>query len=375
MHYTFFMPVGGFGGLEIQMIKRAADNIANGGQSAVIASAGSKSEEFSLRNNIPFVASSLKRKYFDLNAIRTLGRLLRNENSDVCVCGHSYYLSIAILARNLYNPHTTVIFYQQLESGIKKKDPIHNWIYKRTDGAVTLTKIMKNELIRDTAMTESKVAVIPYGIDLSSFDPSNYNKTNLRDKFDIPRDSLVFGLIGRIEHTKGQDIAVQAFIRAAIPGSHLVLCGSIAFADYFDSLMKIAAEAGMTESITYIPFTDNIPELVNCFDISLMPSQKEAFGLVLVEAMAAGLPVIASDSGGVSELINHNVDGLLFRFPDIVELSDLMTKLAEDPELRNTLGRAAFKRANNNYIYKTQSDLFFSFCSSASNIDTIDHND
>ena len=207
--------------------------------------------------------------------------------------------------------------------------------------------------------------MIPYGIDLEAFAPENHDKKKNRSAFGLPGNSFVIGLVGRIEPSKGQSLAIEAFAEAKIPDSVLVICGNIGFQDYFQSLKDLSREHGIEESVSFLPFTHDVPTLMNSFDMSILPSTSEAFGLVLIEAMASGLPVVGTNAGGVPEIITHGKNGLLFQPGDAHVLAGYMRLLAEDGRLRERLGHQAWQDANQRYIYHIQTERFFEFCKNA----------
>lgn len=355
----------GFGGLEIQMVKRAKDNNVRGGNSVYITSSGTQHEAYAKEMNLTLVNMEMNFKYLDFITATKLGKLFIKYNSNVCVVAHSSHLSTVVLARNLFKKDVSIIFYQQLESGVNKKDFFHNWIYSNTDGVIVLTDLMQRTIIDKTIIAPVKVKKIQYGLDLSKLNPELYNKADSRSKFNLPKDAFIIGLVGRIEHTKGQLVAVKAFIEANIPNSKLVLCGNIAFQEYFDECFDYAKTNGKEDSIIYIPFTRDIPELMNAFDLFVMPSQSEAFGLVLIEAMASGLPVISTRSGGVPELVADGYNGYLFNFYEVPEFVEKLLLLTNDKIAMEEMGNNGKIFANERFDYTTQTKAFFDFCDSS----------
>jgi len=367
INYLFFAPMSGFGGLEIQMVKRASDNLARGGKSLYITAAGTQHETFVKEMNIPLINLEMNFKYLDFITAIKLGKLFRKNQTNVCIVAHSSNLSTVILARNFFKRDLAIIFYQQLESGVDKHDFFHNWIYRNIDGAIVLTDLMQRSIIAKTIIETEKVKKIQYGLDLTKLNPELYNKSESRDKFNLPNDKLIIGLVGRIEHTKGQLVAVKAFIKANIPNSKLVICGNIAFQSYFDECFQLAKDNGLEDSLIYIPFTKDIPELMNALDIFVMPSQSEAFGLVLVEAMASGLPVISTRSGGVPELIEDGYNGYLFNFFEVSEFVEKLLMLANNEDLRKQLGANGQTFATERFDYIKQTQSYFEFCDNTFN--------
>ncbi len=362
LHYTLFLPSSAFGGLEIQMVKRAADAIRNGESSLFVGRPGRRPERYALSLDVPVETLEVRRDYIDLVAAYRLGKILRRAESDVCIVGESNHLSLAILAAKLSRTHPAVIYYQQLHSSRKKKDPFHNWVYRNLDGAVVLTQKLKDSLTHRTILPKEKIRVIPYGIEVNAFDPEKHNKKQNRRQFDLPEDRFLVGLVGRIEESKGQDVAIEAFVKANLPDSTLVICGAPQTQEYLEHLKRRTAELHLGESVRFLPFTTEIPALVNTFDLSLLPSRGETFGLVVIEAMAAGVPVIGTDAEGVPEIIRHEENGMLVTPGDIDALASAMRRLREDGGLRHKLGTRARQDTTDRYDYARQTEKFFEYC-------------
>ena len=362
LHYTFLMPIGAFGGMEIQMVKRAADAIRNGESSLFVGQPSSRLEEFALSLGIPVEAIKIRTDYVDLIAAHRLGRIMKAHSSNLCVVGASKHLSLALLARKLAVPDLAVIFYQQLHASRKKKDPFHNRVYRNLDGAVVLTQRLKDSLAERTLLPKEKIRVIPYGIEVDTFSPGKHDKKECRKLFHLPEDRLLVGLVGRIEEAKGQAVAIEAFAKANLPHAMLVICGAPQTKDYLEHLKRRTAELKMDASVRFLPFTTEIPALMNAFDMTLLPSMGETFGLVVIEAMAAGIPVIGTDAEGVPEIIRPDENGMLVPPGDTDALASALRLLAEDRRLRHRLGAQARQDATEKYEYDGQTEKFFDFC-------------
>jgi glycosyltransferase involved in cell wall biosynthesis len=362
LHYTFLMPIGAFGGMEIQMVKRSADAIRRGEASLFVGKPSSRVEEYALSLEVPVETIKIRADYVDLVAAHRLGKMMKACSSNVCVVGASKYLSLALLARKLVTPDVAVIFYQQLHGSTKKKDPFHNWIYRNLDGAVVLTQKLKESLAERTILPKEKIRVIPYGIEVDAFDPGKHSKRETRRQFKLPEDAFLIGLVGRIEEAKGQDVAIEAFAKSDLRDSVLVICGAPQTKEYLEHLKKRTVELNLEGSVRFLPFTTEIPALMNAFDLSLLPSRGETFGLVVIEAMAAGVPVIGTDAEGVPEIIRPEENGMLTPPGDSEALANAMRRLREDNGLRERLGRQARQDAIEKYDYAGQAGKFFDYC-------------
>jgi D-inositol-3-phosphate glycosyltransferase len=355
------MPLSGFGGLEMQMAKRAADAITNGDKAIAVTIRDSKADTYAKELGVPTENLEVKIKYFDLVAIRKLGKLFVKHNVDICVVSQSYHLSIAVAARNLYNHKTAIVFYQQMQSGIRKKDFLHNRIYKNIDGAIVLTERMKRELATNTILHEDSIVAIPCGIEIDKF-AQKLEKEECRREFMLPLDKYIFGYVARIDPHKAQSTAIRAFAEANIANTYLVFCGDINNSEYFNSLKELIEDNDLKEKVKFLPFTKKISELMQAFDAFVMPSRSETLGLVTIEAMASGIPVIATRSGGVPEIIDHEKDGLLFPMEDFKSLAKYMKQVHTDSVLSENLGKAAVEKVKSKFDYKIQSNKFFDFC-------------
>ena len=166
---------------------------------------------------------------------------------------------------------------------------------------------------------------------------------------DLLAGDIVVGMVGRLAPWKGQDVFLNAFARAFPTGpEQALIVGSAMFGEdaYAASLKDLTVELGIAERVTFIGFVDDVwPLLARMTMLVHASTLPEPFGQVVLEGLAAGLPVIAADAGGPAEIITHHVDGLLTPPNDIAALAHAMTQLAEDPALRIRLGDAGRTRS------------------------------
>ena len=101
---------------------------------------------------------------------------------------------------------------------------------------------------------------------------------------------------------------------------------------------------------------------MRCFDVFVLATPAETFGLVIIEAMAAGVPVVAVNGGGIPEIITDRLNGLLFKSPNHLELANLINELSKNKSLALKIAESAVKTVRNKFEYKTQVDKYFDFC-------------
>jgi len=162
--------------------------------------------------------------------------------------------------------------------------------------------------------------------------------------------TVIFGIVGRLAEWKGQHIFLRALATVAESGLPVRgrIIGSALFGEdeYADSLVRLAADLRIGELVEFRGFREDVASELSTIDVLVHASTiPEPFGQVVVEGMAAGLPVIASDAGGVREIITSGIDGLLVNCNDAAHLSAAMESLAADEDLRERLGEAAIARA------------------------------
>ncbi len=195
-------------------------------------------------------------------------------------------------------------------------------------------------------------AAIGSGVDLGT----RYAELTRQPVLDGPATSFPFdgaapriGLVGRISPWKGQDVFLRAAaqILKAHPGAQFELIGAALFAerDFEDSLHQLCRTLGIVESVTFVGFVDDVPARLEQLDIFVHASTTgEPFGQVIVEAMAAGKPVVATNGGGVPEIVIDKVTGLLVPMGDSVAMAEAVEFLLANPEQAQQMGRVGRKR-------------------------------
>ncbi len=361
MKYIFLNPYSGFGGLEIQMIKRAEDAIKAGHEALVVTYPGTRAEDYCIKNKIPHRSLKILSRYYDTKAIYYLGKLFKEFDADLCIIGKTIHINSCMLARNIFFKKTALVLYQQMQSGVKKIDWFHNRLYRSLDGAVVIAEYMKHQLAKNTVFPFEKIAVIPCGIDIEKFNPKNFDKSALREKFLLRDDDFIVGCVARIEPQKDQMTLINALGNSEIKNFVLVLIGNIDDSEYFKKLQEKVTELKLSQRVKFLYFSNNIPELMNCFDVFVLPSLCETLGLVVIEAMAGGLPVVATRSGGVVEIIKENETGFFFEPAETEKLTEHLNNLYANPELRQIVGNQAMTDVKR-FEYSIKAKEFLDYC-------------
>lgn len=206
--------------------------------------------------------------------------------------------------------------------------------------------IAVSEQVRQMALKEEKVQpdrviVIPNGVELL---PEDDHKADIvrqvRHELSLEADATLVLAVGRLTEQKGHSYLLQAIpdILAAHPGTVFAFAGE---GPLHDSLMEQAKELTASESVRFLGLRRDVPRLLQAADIFVLPSLWEGMSMALLEAMGAGLPVVASKVEGTAELVSDGMDGLLVPPADPDALASAIIRLLGDKELRTRLGRTA----------------------------------
>ncbi|MDQ1910390.1 glycosyltransferase family 4 protein [Paenibacillus sp. GD4] len=185
------------------------------------------------------------------------------------------------------------------------------------------------------------------------------NRRQLREEFQTPMKSKVMIIVGQITPWKRQSDAVLAAKQLLEQGQdvYLWVVGEAKFrkenTDYYLGLRRLAADLGIEERVRFTGFRQDVTEICCAADLLLLCSDNEPFGRVIIEAMAQSVPVVATDAGGVPEIIDHEYCGLLYEVGDIDGLARCAGQLLQSHELRQRLGGLAKERAKERFTIQS----------------------
>lgn len=225
----------------------------------------------------------------------------------------------------------------------KLKHLLKSFAARYTSSIIAVSETVAFSLYKRSPHAKKKVAVIPNGIDISRFS----QKTQKEQR--AARPFLVIGLFGRLEKEKGHADFLRTLALLSSKNSANQSCGNDSYRvrivgngtqkKYLESLVQ---ELHLTEQVTFEPARDDIAALYQEVDILAVPSRFEGFGLVAVEGMAAGLPIIASDIPAFREIVQSGKNGFLVDFVSHKkEAAQRIDELLSDKELRDRVGKSA----------------------------------
>jgi glycosyltransferase involved in cell wall biosynthesis len=209
---------------------------------------------------------------------------------------------------------------------------------KLTDRIVALTDGEKNDYINLSVCSPDKLLKIHSGVDLKQFMQPNGNLAEKRRSLGLEQKEAVIGFVGWLIPIKGPEYLLKAmdYIWPEHPETSLVMVGK---GDLDVDLRAEALRKNVNGKVKFLGWREDINELMPVFDMLVLPSLNEGMGRVLVEAMAAGKPVVASRVGGIPDLVRHGETGYLVPPADEKALADGIKKLLDDPERAWEMGQ------------------------------------
>lgn len=282
----------------------------------------------------------------DMLALWRLTQLLRQERPAIV---HTHTSKAGVLGRLaawaagvptiVHTPHGHVFYghFGRLRSWIFLQ--LERALSPLTDRLIGLTEAERRDHLERGVGSPERFAVIPSGIDLERFGRAR-ERRETPEWFGCPPGSIVVGSIGWLTDIKGHRVLVDAAaaVTRTCPALHVVIVGS---GDQQDALERQARELGISDAVHLLGHREDVERCLAGFDCFVLPSFNEGMGRALVEAMAAGLPVIASRVGGIPALIDDGSNGLLVPAGDSGALADAIGLVIHDPERAAQLGRRA----------------------------------
>jgi len=345
----------GLGGLELY-VYRSAEALNNNDSNNIIAvlSENSKLDEHFEKN------SSIPREHIKhffralpiLNAIK-LAKIIDSHQIDAVHMHWGKDFPLAAFAKAFSRQKPVLVYTRQMMVTRSKNDFYHNFLYGQLNLLLTITKELEVLYKKYIHNFSDKVITLYYGVKKPDHFLQKEELIKQRNEHGFSANDFVVGLIGRLEESKGQHLLIQAVQKAKKNNQNIkaLIVGHEMNTGYRDILKKQADKLGVADNIKFEDFVSNPQQLMQICDCVALASEQETFGLVLPEAMRAGIAVIGSNSGGVPEIIEHEKTGLLFETKNSDDLYTQIEKLYLDPDLKHNLAlqgqQSADKRFNN----------------------------
>jgi glycosyltransferase involved in cell wall biosynthesis len=286
-----------------------------------------------------------------LGTVSALAGWIRREQIEV-LHTHSYKPNLyARLAGTLCKDTGLKIvahYHNSYEANWKRDDTLEldRLLAARSDRIVACSRSVKQHLVEWLGIEAERIRVIGNGVELERFAPS-VARHEARRALGFPADAKIVALVGRISEQKGQEELIRAAqsVRLTVPEALFLIVGAPDQPERAAGLAALVGELGLRDAVRFCGFVTDMPLLYAAIDVLAAPSRWEGFGLMLVEAMAAGLPIVASRVGAIPDVVAEDETALLVPPADPPSLAAAIASLLGDPRRARRMGELGRKRA------------------------------
>ncbi|KYH28018.1 MULTISPECIES: glycosyltransferase family 4 protein [Clostridium] len=212
---------------------------------------------------------------------------------------------------------------------------------KLTKKIINISDYEQQLAIQYNIAPKSKMITIYNGIDVDKYN-GKFDKNTILSELNIPKDAFIVGMVGRLAKQKSPEtfLKIAERISMLVKNSFFILVGD---GELRKDVEKSIVEKGLTNKVKITGWTNEVAEYISVFDIGILTSKWEGFGLVLAEYMASGKPIVASNVGGIPTVIENNRNGILVDSNDIDGFVDGILKIKNNKELRDSFITNSYK--------------------------------
>ena len=278
----------------------------------------------------------------DIKTVHRIHLLIKHYHPDIIYCHSSKAGGIGRIANIgtgiplVYNPHGWAFNMK----GTRLKSLIYLWLERLlsplTTQYVTISNYEKLSAIQNRVAKADKMKVIFNGIDIEAVDENVSSSTVTRASLNIPDDAYLIGMVGRISEQKAPDtfIRVAAVLRDMIPNAYFMIVGD---GDQRHEIEQLIKDLGLAGRVMITGWVNNPIAYSRLFDQAMLLSRWEGFGLVLVEYMQLGKPVVATEVDAIPDLIVDHENGLLVEMDNVGQTVNAVKEIMKDDKLRSKL--------------------------------------
>lgn len=273
---------------------------------------------------MPLLARQLKAQLERLN----IGVLVVTQNKD---------LAVATLVKTLMGGHLRIIYQQHMQLGRPKRSLVHTLRFRLIDAWLSPLPGLAREVTLKTYLDPAKLYTVPLGLPLEQFAPPTHTPAQARRALGLPQGVRLLGILGRIDDGKGQHFVIDVLHQLRqLHGydAHLVIMGEPTLNEgdaYLRQLERQVARLGLQRQVHFRPFRPDPAVFYEAIDVFLMASENETYGMVTLEALASGVPVVGAATGGTLELVQHGLTGLLYLWADVAAATRAVRRTLDNP--------------------------------------------
>jgi glycosyltransferase involved in cell wall biosynthesis len=328
---AYFCSSNSWGGLEMNHLRNAAWMRERGHHVLILGLNSSPIHTRSKRLGLPFIPIETHRRWYDFKAVKRALHIIESEGITHFIIRKPGDMSLAAGLKYRLKDKLHVSYFMEMQLGIKKKSIFHTIRYRYIDVWSCPLNWLKHQVETQTHF-RNKLVVIPSGIRLEEFKdlPS---KDKAREELNLPKEGIILGMAGRFDPKKGQLVLLEALLKAKNSNFSLLFIGENTQhegSSYEQSLFQFIEENGLKNRVIFRPYGSRLTHFYRAIDWMVMASESETVGMVTIESLASGTPVIGSNAGGTPEVMQSNKGGLLFETMNSEDLAEKIDEILEN---------------------------------------------
>ena len=281
-----------------------------------------------------------------------MANVCRADNAVVCLfLPHAYLLGAP--AHYFTRSRSRLVVFRRSLNNYQERNVFLRWMERKLhaypDQFVANSTAVSRQLIEEEAVSDQKTTLIYNGIDLREFD-SGLTSKNARWESGAPLSSTLLVVVANLFPYKGHTDLLRALSLLSTETKRDVFLVCVGGGpDARTDLKELASELALDRQIAWLGSRADVPNLLSCADIGVLPSHEEGFSNAILEGMAASLPMVVTDVGGNAEAVIDGETGLVVPSKNPKALAAALEKLVLDTELRQSMGRAGRKRVQERF--------------------------
>jgi len=340
-----------WGGLEMNHLRNAVWMRDRGHKVLVFAVLGSRFAQEAEKHILPVQHIDFHKKYYDFKRGRTFVKLLKKHGITHLLIRATRDMSITAFAKSKLKEGLHTSYFMEMQLGVKKTHPFHARRHNALD-VWSCPLPWLAEQVRKMTRFKNQLVEIPSGMDLSNF-AKIPDKNDARATLQLPQEQLIFGLMGRFDPQKGQLLLLEAMEIAKNKAFHVALLGEPTHNEaqgYYAMMKEIIEQDEYRERVHIRPYMSNPVPFYAAVDWFLMATKAESIGMVTMESLACGTPVLGSNAGGTPEVLQHGKGGVLF---ETLNAQDLALKIDEICEQKHPFNSKSLRAMAQQYDHNS----------------------
>jgi glycosyltransferase involved in cell wall biosynthesis len=282
--------------------------------------------------------------------VQQLQSLLRQEACDVVIAHRYHTCKLAVRASRGISLKRKVAVFHGMGNLKRWRRKLFAWLFLRDWQFAGVSRAVVKDIRDSGAVCINRMGVhhVRNGLDIKAIEAAQLGRKDARQRLGLPRDAFIFGHVGTLSDRKNQKTLISAYARiaASLPSSRLVLIGQ---GPKEAELRSLVAKRNLQGQVVFQGFVPQAELYIKAFDLFLFPSRSEAFGLALLEAMIARVPVIVSHVDGIRELVGRNYPFMIQPENTRALASHMASIAAKPPAERDQIAGGLYARAVKHY--------------------------